>query len=194
MLVLSVLAAARWWQDRWGRAGRIRAGRILTAILIPVALSESLLIGDSPVGRPQSATVPPIYRHLATLPPGPVVSLPGYREPQWWWLRANYQFYSTVHWFPIVNGYSRVDPPDHGWIMGHMTAFPGVNSANTMRELGVRYIVLHADRYPDGASQILAVASASPDFTLRHRIGETYLYEVRSIQTARKTQKLRTTR
>lgn len=176
MLALSVLAAyaARWWQDRWGRAGRI-----LTVVLIPLAVSESLMIGGSPVGRPQPISIPPIYRQLATLPPGPVVSLPGYREPQWWWLRADYQYYSTAHWFPIVNGYSRVDPPEHGWIMGHMTAFPGVNSANTMRRLGVRYVVLHADRYPNGAAEILAVARSSPDFTLLHRIGETYLYQLR---------------
>jgi hypothetical protein len=175
MLALSVLAAyaARWWQDRWGRAGQL-----LTAILIPLAVSESFMIGGSPIGRPQSFQVPPIYRQLATLPPGPVVSLPGYREPHLWWLRANYQFYSTAHWFPIVNGYSRVDPPDHGWIMGHMTAFPGVNSANTMRRVGVRYVVLHTDRYPDGAAEILAIARASQDFTLRSRIGESYLFEL----------------
>jgi hypothetical protein len=179
MLVLSVMTAfaARWWQDRWGLAGRI-----LTAVLIPVALSESLLIGGSPIGRPQPVSIPPIYRQLATLPPGPVVSLPGYREPQWWWLRANYQYFSTVHWFPVVNGYSRVDPPDHGWIMGHMTAFPGVNSANTMRRLGVRYVVLHADRYPDGAAEILALARSSADFTLRSRIGESYLFELSASQ------------
>jgi hypothetical protein len=175
MLAVSVVAAyaARWWQDRWGLAGRI-----LTALLIPVAVSESFMIGGSPVGRPQPVEIPPIYRHLATLPPGPVVSLPGYREPHWWWLRANYQYYSSTHWFPIVNGYSRMDPPDHGWIMGHMTAFPGVNGANTMRRIGLRYVVLHADRYPDGAVQILAFARSSPDFTLRARIGETYLFEV----------------
>jgi hypothetical protein len=71
-----------------------------------------------------------------------------------------------------------VDPPDHGWIMGHMTAFPGVNSAVTMRRLGVRYVVLHAERYPDGAAGILTVARSSPDFTLVHRIGEAYLFEV----------------
>jgi hypothetical protein len=174
MLAVSVLAAyaARWWQDRWGSAGRV-----LTALLIPVAVSESFLIG-SPVGRPQPAPIPPMYAHLATLAPGPVVSLPAYREPHWWWLRANYQYYSTAHWFPIVNGYSRVDPPDHGWIAGHMAAFPGVNSANTMRRIGVRYVVLHADRYPDGAAEILGIARSSPDFALLHRIGETYLFQV----------------
>lgn len=177
MLALSVLAAyaARWWQGRLGPAGRI-----LTAVLIPIAVSESFMIGGSPVGRPQSFSIPPIYRQLATLPPGPVVSLPGYREPHLWWLRANYQFYSTTHWFPVVNGYSRVAPPDHGWIMGHMTAFPGVNGASTMRRLGVRYIVLHAERYQDGAADILAFARASPDFTLRARMGEHYLFELRA--------------
>jgi hypothetical protein len=176
MLALSILAAyaARWWQDRLGQTGRI-----LTMLLIPLAVSESLMIGGSPVGRPRPLEIPPIYRHLATLPPGPVVSLPGYREPQWWWLRANYEYYSTAHWFPIVNGYSRVEPPDQSWIMGHMTAFPGTNSATTMRRLGIRYIVLHADRYPDRASDILAIARASADFALRSRIGETYLFELR---------------
>jgi hypothetical protein len=186
MLAMSVLAAyaARWWQGRWGLAGRI-----LTAVLIPVAVSESFMIGGSPVGRPQPVSIPPIYRQLATLPPGPVVSLPGYREPHWWWLRANYQYYSTAHWFPIVNGYSREDPPDHGWIMGHMTAFPGVNGTNTMRRIGIRYVVLHADRYPDGAAGILTLARSSPDFTLLSRIGETYLFELR-----RDNDKLRTVR
>jgi hypothetical protein len=175
MLAVSILAAfaARWWQDRWGLAGRI-----LTALLIPASVSESFMIGGSPVGRPQPVSIPPIYRQLAAMPPGPVVSLPGYREPQWWWLRANYEYYSTAHWLPIVNGYSRTEPPDQGRIMGHMTAFPGANSAETMRRLGVRYVVLHADRYPDGAAEILAIARSSPDFRLVQRIGEAYLFEV----------------
>ena len=87
MLAVAVLAAfaARWWQDRWGPAGRV-----LTALLIPVAVSESFLIG-SPIGRPEPAPIPPMYALLATLPAGPVVSLPGYREPGRWWPRANYQ-------------------------------------------------------------------------------------------------------
>ena len=148
MLALSVLAAyaARWWQDRWGPAGRV-----LTAFLIPVAVSESFMIGGSPVGRPQPISDPAdLQRSSPRSPRARWCRFPAIGSRSGGGCARTIRYHSTAHWFPIVNGYSRVDPPDHGWIMGHMTAFPGVNSANTMRRLGVRYVVLHADRYPDG--------------------------------------------
>ena len=120
MLAVSVLAAyaARWWQDRWGLAGRI-----LTALLIPLAVSESFMIGGSPVGRPQPVRFRRSMRTWRRCRRGRWCRCPDIASRTGGGCARTIEYSSTAHWFPIVNGYSRVDPPDHGWIMGHMTPF-----------------------------------------------------------------------
>jgi hypothetical protein len=154
-----------------------KAGKLATAVLIPILLSESRLVGF-PIGQPQPEPVPPVYRYLATLPRAVVVSLPDYKGTADWWREPDYQYYSTAHWHRIVNGYSRAEPADHFWIIGHMRAFAGANSARTMRRLGVDYVVLHTARYPDQAADILVEAKASPDFVLVARFDHDYLFRV----------------
>ena len=59
-----------------------------------------------------------------------------------------------------------------------MLAFPGPNSAKTMRRLGVRYVVVHADRYPDRGAAVLQEAKASNDFQLISQDEGVYLFRV----------------
>jgi hypothetical protein len=175
LLALGWLAAAgaAALHVKWGLRGRA-----VTVLAIPLMLSEWYLVGFS-IGKPVPEEIPAVYKHLATLPPGPLVSLPDYsRDPTFWWLGGDYLLYSTAHWFPIVNGFGRSEPKDHGWIIGHMKAFAGPNSARTMRRLGVRYVVLHSGRYPDRAVAILEEGLHSPDFALMARFGPDYLFKV----------------
>ena len=173
-LGVAVLAAlgAGALRARWPRASRA-----VIVVLIALGLSESFLV-TFPLGKPPRVPVPPVYRFLASLPPGPVVSLPSYRHTPERWRAADYQYFSTAHWRPIVNGYSRFEPPDHSWIMGHMSAFAGPNSARTMRQLGVRYVVFHAGRAAASAEAILSEAAAGGDYRQIVRMGDDYLFEV----------------
>jgi hypothetical protein len=49
-----------------------------------------------------------------------------------------------------------------------------------MRDLGVGYVVLHTERYEDGAGWRMAAAEASPDFSLIAIDDRRALYAVRS--------------
>jgi hypothetical protein len=163
LLAISVLAAAGTAMIR-RRVGS-RAGPV-TALLVALALAESYPGGVPGIAKPVPVVIPEAYRRLAALPARAVVSLPDYRG-QWLspdgQLGADYLLYSTVHWHPVVNGYGRSEPPDHYWIMGRLMAFAGPNSARTMRQLGISYVVLHAAVGPEGPA-MLREALGSRDF------------------------------
>jgi hypothetical protein len=66
-------------------------------------------------------------------------------------------------------------------LLERLKRFPEVDAASTMREVGVAYVVLHADQ--PGADGVLAPARASPDFRLLGRFEQDYLFEVVSAGT-----------
>jgi hypothetical protein len=177
LLAMSVLAAAgaAMIHRRFGSRARP-----VTALLVALALAESYPGGLAGKAKPRPAPIPEAYRRLAALPAGAVVSLPDYRGA---WLSpdgllgADYAYYSTAHWHPIVNGFGRSEPPDQYWIMGHMMAFAGPNSARTMRELGVKYVVLHAAVGPEGPA-MLRDALGSPDFERIFHEDDIHLFRV----------------
>jgi hypothetical protein len=157
---------------------RARHGPLVVAALMPFMLAEWFVIGF-PAGRPRAFDIPPIYRVDALADGRPLVALPDYRDSPQWFKGADYLFFSTLRWPPLVNGFGRTEPPGHRRVISHMMAFPGPNNARTMRRLGVAYVIVHGARYPDGARDLLRVALASPEYTMRARVGSDYLFEVR---------------
>jgi hypothetical protein len=132
-----------------------------------------------PSGKPQPFPVPAIYKVAALSTARALVSLPQYRATRDWFLGADYLYFSTAHWRPIVNGFGRAEPPGYPRLVSHINAFPGPNNARTMRTTGIDYIVLHSSRYPDGASAILKDAVTNDEYDLVARIGADYLFRVR---------------
>ena len=59
-----------------------------------------------------------------------------------------------------------------------MTAFPGPNNANTMRSLGVDFLVFHAARQPAEAEAIIQEAVRIGEYELVARVGTDYLFKV----------------
>jgi hypothetical protein len=173
-LALAIFAAAGAEALR-ARLGR--AGRVITLILVPIMLGEWYLV-DFPGGPPQPENVPVIYRQLATRTARAIVSLPEYVGGPEWFMEADYQYYSTVHWHPIVNGYSRTEPQGYRERMARIAAFPDADSARTLRAEGVDYLILHSKRYRDGATARIEAAKSSPDFTLVGQSGPDYLFRV----------------
>jgi hypothetical protein len=151
-----------------------RRGWAMTLLLIPLLLSEFYVV-EFPNGIPQPFPIARVYHYLGTVSARAVVSLPDYRVDSF--QGADYLLYSTAHWHPIVNGYGRSEPAGHASIINHMKAFPGPNSARTMRRIGVDYVVLHAARYHD-AADILKEAQHSRDFALVAQDGTDYLFRV----------------
>jgi len=153
-------------------------GGAVVLVLLVASLAETYLV-RFPAGRPQPEIVPKVYTLLRGLAPGAVVSLPFHLNTTNWWREADYQFYSTVHWRPIVNGYSRREPVGFFTRADQIATFPAPASAAIMRDLGVAYVVLHTERYEDGGGRLAAEAEASPDFSLIARDDRRVLYAVR---------------
>jgi hypothetical protein len=173
LLGLSVLVAfgVRFLQARAGRSA------IAVVALLPLMLGEWYVVAF-PAGKPQPLRVPAIYRVPAVLSAHALVSLPDYDGEADWWAGADYLYFSTAHWRPIVNGYGRAEPPDHRHVISHMKAFPGPNNARSLRELGVDYVVFHAARFPDGVA-VAQAAARMEEYQVVGQIGTDYLFRVR---------------
>jgi hypothetical protein len=150
-------------------------GRAATVAAMVLLLAESYVV-KFPGGPPQPFAVPPVYKHIATLPAGAVLSLPAYANTPLWFQEANYPYFSTAHWHPTVNGDSREWPAEFLAMMARIKAFPEPAAAASMRDAKIAYVVLHARQA--GARDVLAPARASPDFRLLARFDDDYLFEV----------------
>jgi hypothetical protein len=173
-LAIAMLAAsgAATLHERLGRTGRV-----LTMLLVPLMLGEWFLV-DFPGGAPQAERIPPIYRQLARLPVKAVVSLPDYIGGPEWFAEADYEYYATAHWHPILNGYSRTEPRGYIQRMAVISTFPSPESAAMLRALGADYLVLHTKRYRENVEPKVAAARASRDFSLAASAGSDYLFRV----------------
>ena len=141
----------------------------LESLVWPAARVEKVPVGDA---------VPPVYRWLAEQPPGPILELPMAFTPGG--PRLDYQYLSTYHWHPTPDGYSGFIPPKHGQIVYEMERFPSEQSVSLLQALGVRYLLLHTDRYPAGRQAGMQAALAqSDDLTPVQRFGADQVYEVR---------------
>jgi hypothetical protein len=169
-LAIAILAAAGCGTLH-ARFGRL--GRALTCVAIPLFLIESYVVNFPGGGQPVFL-IPPVYRFIASRSPGPVVSLPDYAGTPVAFEEANYQFFSTTHWHPIANGYSRAEPPGFRALMDRLNTFPAPASLDAMGEAGIRYVVLHGAAAPSQAAQ----ASTSDRVHLLVRFENDYLFEV----------------
>lgn len=172
-LALAVLAAAGCAAMR-ARFGRL--GTALTIAAIPALLCEFYVV-NFPGGAPAPFPIAPIYKALATLPPGAVVSLPDYADTVVWFQEADYQYYSTAHWHPIANGYSRSAPAGFRDLMNRLSAFPSASSAAAMRTVGIRYVAFHGRQLENGLGPTSQSAD-SGDFRLLAQRDDDYLFEV----------------
>jgi hypothetical protein len=58
-----------------------------------------------------------------------------------------YMRWSLYHGKRIVNGYASFRPPEYWPLLDVMTGFPSPETIDVIRALGVRYVIVHADRY-----------------------------------------------
>ena len=168
---LLVAGGAAWLRARW----RTTATVALT-VLAAAGLWESYVV-DFPGGTPPREPVPAVYTRLATLPEGPVLSLPTYRFAPDNFREADYLLFSTAHWYPIVNGFGRHVPPGHKERWGTLIQFPAPEAIALLRTTGVRYVVLH----PDRASELARAAGAAeqtPGVRLVAHEGADFLFEI----------------
>lgn len=97
-----------------------------------------------------------------------------------------YMFWSTRHWHPLVNGYSGFTPPDYEETRTCMRTFPDGRSIARLRQLNVKYILVHQAYYSQKERTALLLAAArSPDLIpagqYRDWIAMTQVFELRPV-------------
>ena len=118
---------------------------------------------------------------LASLPAGPVVELPFWYERLDYHRHAFYMLNSTVHWQPMVNGYSDVIPQDFRDNAKPLSAFPDAASFEILEKIGARYALFHLDWYDDRSRQRLMdrLQEYQPYLKPHYTEGELWLFEIR---------------
>jgi len=128
------------------------------------------------------ATVPfaYAYRVLATLPHGAVVEFPYWYERPTFPRHAYYMLRSTVHWKPLVNGYSDHIPDDFRKSVLTLSSFPSRQSFAILGKAGARYVVFHLDMYDAQLRARLFERLETYSEYLRPLVqeGDVWLYEI----------------
>jgi hypothetical protein len=108
----------------------------------------------------EAAGSPAVYSWLSTRETDsvvaeiPTVGMYGSRS-------TDYEYMSTYHWHPLVNGYSGFEPAGYAQIVAQLDAFPDPAAVENLRSLGVRYLVAHLDKLTAAEHERLAAADLS---------------------------------
>ncbi|MDP3716795.1 MAG: hypothetical protein Q8T13_03410 [Acidobacteriota bacterium] len=128
--------------------------------------------------------IPPIDRWLNTLPkPFAIAEVPvpslgdlgAYERHQ-----TMAMLHATAHWQKTVHGYSGIRPALHERLNQELTAFPDATSLASLRQLGVQYVVVHSERYPqDRRAEIQQrYERFAAELRLEHVEGEGMVYRI----------------
>ena len=176
IFALSVLAGIGF--SRWAKPATPRRRTVALIVLLMLATGENFHgVGHYPrleyFGR--------VHEYLsASRWPGAVVELPMFPRREFH-RNARYLLSSTVHWRPLLNGFGGFTPPDYDDVAIRAGTFPSVPGVAWLQELGVGYVVVHSDRYPDpaGFRHALDRLERRRDLVLEVTDGPTRLYRVR---------------
>lgn len=144
LLGFAALAAIGFVRLRiWLQSWRLPIGAAAAAVVL-IAFAEYLIAPRALVAVPTEP--PPAYAWLRDQPGAVVAELPmpsrrtaPLHEPE-------FQFLSTFHWRPLVNGYSGNWSLRQVQVLDRMEGFPDEDSIAALRELGVTHVLLH-ERY-----------------------------------------------
>jgi hypothetical protein len=160
------------WRRRWGAGSR--AG---PALGLAAALLVTLEAARFPMGYVPAYVVPSVYRALLTEAPGAVVELP-LPPPAAFDRNAPYMLNSTVHWRPLVNGYSGFLPASYHDRRVDLAMFPDADTLAVLRRLGVRYVALHRAEFSTRRENALGLVDGSPGLRLIAQHGDVSIHRV----------------
>jgi hypothetical protein len=180
ILVFFALAALAGFGLRVLRERLSARWRITTSVgLIIFAMLESV---HAPIPYKRLEFDLPIYKYLAnSSEPGALLEMPIYTGSSFQ-RNAFYLLASTIHWRPLVNGFGGFQSAEYverGRLVG---TFPSVVAVARLRNLGVKFVVVHLDSYRSSrAAKRLALARAERlrDIELVAEDGLKRLYRIR---------------
>lgn len=118
--------------------------RVVGAAIITVSVA---MLAQIPLPYPRVQEPPAVYRILATMPDGPVAEFPFFYRPVDFHRHCLYMLNSTVHWKPLINGYSDHIPDDFWQMVDPVSTFPSPESFAALRKLRAQYVVFHLNFY-----------------------------------------------
>jgi hypothetical protein len=138
-LTLAVLSA-------FGVQALMRRSRKATIVAWLVALAAAGELVEV-LRFPQAGPFPAVYRQLASLPRGPVIEMPFFWPEVGLFRHSEYMLNSTVHWMPLINGYSDYIPPDFLENVRTLAGFPSREGLKLLEPSRARYALFHRRRY-----------------------------------------------
>lgn len=122
----------------WKRWAPGAVALVLVALFLVELGAKPHPLQAVPIGN----DIPEVYRWLARERPGPIVEVPvGLPDRE-----QEYLYLSTVHWLPLVNGRTSFAPSSHDDVKVVLAELPGTRGREYAAALGLRAIVVHADR------------------------------------------------
>lgn len=164
---LAVLAGFgfTYLQTRWrGTPAHSWILACTVAALMAEGLSAPMRLIEIP-----SAT-PSVYRALQRLPSGAVVELPALRPESAEGFDSRYQFWSSTHWRPLINGYSGTAPASYVETQQRMQTFPDAQSLDRLAQLKARYVIVHEQLFPRGAGADVLAATRGHTGLVSHGV------------------------
>lgn len=201
MLALAVLAAyaIRWFAERFAKRRYLTWGIQLGVLAFILLESLAIPWPFIPVRKPDD--FPLVYHWLKEQAPGsPVLELPlsqeinaekvhgalrGRSVPEGELLSHDWpvvfiesvrMYYSTLHWQPLVNGYSSYFPNTYREVLQKFGDFPTEEGIAFGRQLGIRYYVVHEKEFinwPDVEQRL----QNTPSLALVGAFGDDRVYE-----------------
>ncbi len=154
LAVLAGFGAARLIESV--RSARFRAA--LAALLCAMILAEP----RPPVAVEPLPAVPEVYRAMKGRAVSAIAELPMLHA-----VAAQYVYYSTSHWLPMVNGYSGALPASYRRVHFAEQRFPDDVSISTLRAYGVNHVVLHEEFYGEAEYRdVIARVERRPELVL----------------------------
>jgi hypothetical protein len=157
---------------------RAKRPAVAAALLSAAAVADLWTMPLSQFREP--APLSPVYRLLATLPRAAVAEFPFWYERSDFPRHAEYMLNSTVHWQPLVNGYSDHIPADFRRNVVPLSSFPSTESFGILAKADTRYVVFHLNMYNERLRQRLFDRLQTYSQYLRpvSREGPVWLFEI----------------
>lgn len=137
LTALAVLAAYGLAVLRARTSGRAR--QAITVAALALITLEAL---RAPMAFRPTPAIPAIYTRIATLPGAVLLEYPTYEGPAFS-RNAPYLLAQTVHFKPIVAGYSGTFTPAYTARLADLATFPSDRARRRITAMGITHIVLH---------------------------------------------------
>jgi len=156
---LAAFGAARVF-SALGRAPARRAALALTIAVLAVEYAASPPLMSVVVQPPQ------VYAELRTRPVGPVVEFPMPLASALPGPDPSYQYWSTFHWFPLLNGYSGYYTEGYVRLLDDLRRPQTLEWLRRLDRIGARYALVHLSASPDPqALAVLDILKQRSDWT-----------------------------